>query len=156
MAWPVRRGDERLGRWDPFREIEDAWSRMGSLLGDVVGAGEGRPFGSWTGWAVPVDIEETDEAFVVKVDLPGVRSEDVSLDLRETELHVAGEIQEPEREGQVRRQNRRTGRFDYRITLPGEVNPDAVEATLADGVLTVRLEKAPQALPRRIDVKPGG
>jgi HSP20 family protein len=103
-----------------------------------------------------VDIEETDESFLVKLDLPGVRSEDASVDLRETELHVAGELKEPEREGQVRRQNRRTGRFDYRITLPGEVNPDAVEATLADGVLTVRLEKAPQAQPRRIDVKPGG
>ena len=151
MAWPVRRGEER--RWDPFREIEDAWARMGSLLGDVVGAGEGRPFPSWTGWGVPVDVEETEKAFVVTLDLPGVRREDISLDLRETELHVAGEIREPEREGQVRRQNRRTGRFDYRITLPGEVNPEAVEATLAEGVLTVRLDKAPAAQPRRIEIK---
>ncbi|WP_255649643.1 hypothetical protein [Frankia sp. ArI3] len=45
-----------LGRWDPFREIEEAWSRMGSLLGDVAG-GSGRPLGVLAGAVLPVDIE---------------------------------------------------------------------------------------------------
>ncbi|EIV93443.1 Hsp20/alpha crystallin family protein [Frankia sp. QA3] len=143
-----------LGRWDPFREIEEAWSRMGSLLGDVAG-GSGRPLGVLAGAALPVDIEETDDAYVVELELPGVRREDVSIDLRDNELHVSGEIRERERTGVVRRQSRRVGRFEHRITLPGEVDTEGVSASLADGVLTVSLPKARRSQQRHIEITAG-
>jgi HSP20 family protein len=141
-----------LIRWDPFREIEDAWNRMGSLLGDVVGGAEGRPFGVLPGRAAPVDVEETDDAFVVELDLPGVRREDVSIDLRDDELFVTGESRERERKGTLRRQTRRVGAFEHRIALPGEVDPDSVKATLNDGVLTIQLAKAKRSQPRHIEI----
>jgi HSP20 family protein len=138
-------------RWDPFREIEETWNRMGSLLGDVAG-GAGRPLGVLAGAALPVDVEETDDAFVVELDLPGVRRHDLSIELRERELHVAGEVRQRERTGIVRRSSRRTGAFEHRISLPGDIDPDRVEAALADGVLTVTLPKAHRSQPRHIEI----
>lgn len=154
MNLPTRAGTNRpltTVRWDPFREIEDAWTRMGSLLGDVVG-GEHRPYGVLAGLASAVDVEETDEAFVVELDLPGVRPEDVSVELRNNELFVTGEIKERERGGTMRRQTRRAGHVEQQIALPGDVDPDAVSATLDSGVLTVRLAKARRSQPRRIEI----
>jgi HSP20 family protein len=53
----------------------------------------------------------------------------------------------------VRRQTRRTGRYDYRVTLPGQADAEQIEAKLHDGVLTVRIPKTEQTRPRRIEVK---
>ncbi|MBL7502828.1 Hsp20/alpha crystallin family protein [Frankia sp. CNm7] len=156
MALPTRGDRPMLARWDPFREIEDAWSKMGSLLGDVVsgGAPEGRTFGTLTSMVTPVDVEETDDAFVVELDLPGVAREDVMIDLRDNELVVSGEIRERERTGKLRRQTRRVGRFEHRVTLPGEVDPDSVRATLRDGVLTLQCAKRQVSHPKRIEIEP--
>jgi HSP20 family protein len=154
MTLPARvsQGPARMIRWDPFREIEDAWTRMGSLLGDVVGGTEGRPFGILPGRLAPVDIEETENAFIVELDLPGVRREDVSIDLRDSELFVTGESKERERKGTLRRQTRRVGTFEHRIELPGEVDPESVKATLKDGVLRVELAKAKRSQPKHIEI----
>ncbi|WP_035740263.1 Hsp20/alpha crystallin family protein [Parafrankia elaeagni] len=156
MTQPVRAGASRplpTVRFDPFREIEDAWSRMGSLLGDVVGGGgEHRPYGAMGSRTAAVDIEETDEAFIVELETPGIRADDLSIDLRDNELSISGEIRAREREGTLRRQGRRTGRFEQQITLPGEVNPDTVTAALDCGVLTVRLPKARRSEPHHISI----
>lgn len=153
MTLPVGRGEHAPSRWDPVREIEDTWARMGNLFQNVFGELGTRPFGQWAaGWSTPVDIEETDDAYVVEVDLPGARPEDVSVELTGSDLHVSGEVKEKERGGVLRRQTRRVGRFDYRVTLPGEVNPDGVEASLKEGVLTVRLAKAASSQARRIQI----
>ncbi|WP_018501002.1 Hsp20/alpha crystallin family protein [Parafrankia discariae] len=158
MTNPVRAASGRqlpTIRWDPLREIEDAWTRMGSLLGDVTGGGERRPYGvlaGLAGLAPAVDVEETTDEFVVELELPGARAEDLSIDLRDSELFVTGEIRERERHGTLRRQTRRVGRFEHVILLPGEVDPDEVNASLDDGLLTVRLAKARRSQPRRIEI----
>lgn len=151
MALPARRFQRRLpARWDPFIDLEDVYERMGRLL-------EGTPFGEWgsMGAGTPADLEETDDAFIVTADLPGVKRDDISVDLTDRGVTISGEIKEPERTGVVHRQARRTGRFDYRLTLPGEVDADKVEAKLENGVLTVRLPKAPQAQARKIPITGG-
>ncbi|ABD11544.1 molecular chaperone (small heat shock protein) [Frankia casuarinae] len=157
MTLPVRRGEGlgTLARWDPFREIEDAWTRMGNLLGDVIGGVEGRPARLLGGMVQPVDIEETEDAFVIDLDLPGVRREDISVDLRDNELFVTGEIKERERTGVLRRRSRPVGRFEHRIAVPGDIDPESVHATLADGVLTIRLAKAKRSQPKHIEISTG-
>jgi HSP20 family protein len=100
-----------------------------------------------------VDIEETDDAYVVEADLPGVKRQDVNIELVGNELTVTGEIKERERKGALRRQRRRVGRFEYGVVLPDHVDDDKVEASLSDGVLTVRVPKAERAQRRKIEVK---
>jgi HSP20 family protein len=141
---PMRRHQQQ-----PMTELEDLQEQLGRLFESVwTGVGDGQA------WAPPVDVEETDDAWVIEAELPGVRREDVNVEVRESELLITGEIKERERVGILRRRTRRVGAFEYRVTLPGELNPDAIEATLKDGVLTVRVPKAAQTRPRRIDVKP--
>jgi HSP20 family protein len=104
-------------------------------------------------WTPLVDIEETDNAWIVEAELPGVRRKDVNVEARDSEVVITGEIKERERKGIIRRRTRRTGRFEYRVTLPGRVDADKVEAKVADGVLTVRIPKSEQAGAQRIEVQ---
>jgi len=82
----------------------------------------------------------------------GFQREDVNLELRDNEVRVTGEINQQERKGILRRQTRRVGQFEFTVTLPGEIDPNKVNATLHDGVLTLRLGKAASP-PRRIEAK---
>jgi HSP20 family protein len=105
------------------------------------------------GWSPLVDIEEKDDAYVLEAELPGVAREDVVIELVGNELAISGEVKESERTGVVRHRTRRTGRFEYRVSLPEQVDADKVEAALADGVLTVRAPKSERAQRRTIEVK---
>ena len=154
MAVPVRRRDiphRQMTRWEPFRELEELQERTARLLENP-----------WTGdgmsnvvWLPPVDIEETDDAWIVEAELPGVKRDDVTVELRANELEISGEVKERERTGILRRRTRRVGEFDYRVTLPGAVDTANIEAKLDHGVLTVRIPKPEQARARRIEVGSG-
>jgi HSP20 family protein len=103
-------------------------------------------------WVPLADIEETEDAWVVEAELPGVNKKDINVDVRDSEVVVTGEIKEKERKGLLRRRTRPVGRFEYRVVLPGEVDADAIDASLDDGVLTIRIPKAEKARPRRIEI----
>jgi HSP20 family protein len=100
---------------------------------------------------------ETPDAYVVDIDLPGVSRDDINVEFDGHELLITGELKEKERTGILRRRTRRIGRFEYRAMLPRDANVDenAVEATLDEGVLTVRIPKNEAAKPRRIEVSGG-
>src|SRR5579875_3442625 len=157
----VRRAPSAPERWDPFRELDEVSERMRRLLDEtfagtlatppLAGPGWAGPGWSGLGWSPLVDVEETDDAYIVEADLPGAKPGDVDLVGRE--LTISGEIKERERKGVLRRRTRRSGRFDYRVALPDQVASDRIEATLADGVLTVRVPKTEQAQRRKIEVK---
>ena len=106
-------------------------------------------------WTPAVDVEETDTAYVVEADLPGVKESDVDIELTNNVLSIHGELKERERVGVLRHRTRRTGEFDYRMTLPGDADPEQVTATLADGVLRVEVAKTEAARPRRIEITRG-
>lgn len=103
----------------------------------------------------PVDLEETEDAYTVEADLPGVAREDVSIEVNERELLITGGIKERKRLGRLHRRARPTGRFEYRLRLPGEVNASGAEATLSGGVLSIRLPKSHDAKPKRIEITGG-
>jgi len=144
---PWRR-ESALAEWDPFRELEEMHERMGRLLD--------RTFGDWLsteGWLPMVDVEERDDAWVIEADLPGVERKDVTVELQDNQLSIHGERKERERSGQLRRRTRRTGRFEYRLTLPSGGEGDKVQASMANGVLTVVVPKSSAAQRKRIEVK---
>lgn len=98
------------------------------------------------------DVEERDDSYVLDVELPGVRRDDVSIEVVQGRLTITGERRERHRVGLLRHRTRTTGRFGLELTLPVDVDTDAVTASLDHGVLTVVVPKAVQARRRRIAV----
>lgn len=147
---PTKTSENPPGPWTPVEELErffgslqDQVDRWRSLLDD------GNADGAFTPLA---DIEETDDAFLVEIELAGVKRGDIDLTTAGRRLTVTGERKEKERVGILRRRTRTVGRFRYEITLPGEFDAEEVTAGLEDGVLTVRLPKPETDRPRRITV----
>ncbi|HEY2577049.1 MAG TPA: Hsp20/alpha crystallin family protein [Streptosporangiaceae bacterium] len=147
---PTRRGGQQLTLLDPSREFEDIYDRMGQLLG---AAFSDMPFAQLANapWVPFADLSETDDAYVVRAELPGIGKDQADVQLHDRELIVSGEIKDTEH-GKKRRSSRRTGRFEYRTYLPGDINADQVSAKLSDGILTVTVPKSESAKPRRIEI----
>jgi len=140
---PRRTSPERWRGWprefsDPFAEFAQLWNRM--------------PFGRGgpDAWTPAVETEETNDAYTIRAELPGMKSDDVDIELRGNELRISGEVNE-EKPGRALRH--RHGKFAYRATLPTDADGDQADAQLADGVLTVRLPKTTVAQTRKIEVK---
>jgi HSP20 family protein len=147
---------ERRRTRETLDDVEQVTERMRQLLDETFGRfsiGWPSLMREVGGWSPLVDIEEKDDAYVLEAELPGVAREDVVIELVGNELAIRGEVKESERTGVVRRRTRRTGRFEYRVSLPEQVDADKVEAALADGVLTVRAPKSERAQRRTIEVK---
>ena len=151
MGLPARRSSSPAPeRWGPFRELEELHTRIGQRM-ETGWSGATRGAGAI--WSPLVDIEETDDAWLVEAELPGVKQEDIDVELSDAELTISGELKERERKGILRRRTRRTGQFDYRVTLPGEADAERIEASLQEGVLTVRVPKPERARRRRIEIR---
>src|ERR1700722_5841257 len=149
---PVRRSSGRnLTVVNPFREFEDIYDRMGQLMNLAFGLA---PVDVAEGpWLPLADVSETEDAYAVEVDLPGVNRDQIGIQLQDRELVITGEIPESEQKGRRHRRSRRTGRFEFRTYLPGDVNADGVNAQLSNGVLTVTIPKSQEAQPRQIEIK---
>ena len=104
-----------------------------------------------------VDIEETPEEFVVRVDLPGVAQKDVKVSLMGDTLTIRGErrLESSAKEGSHHRLERVHGTFERSFTLGTPVRSDTVKAQYRDGVLEVRVPKAEEARMRQIDIQVG-
>lgn len=148
MTLPARRSVGQADRWNPLHDFEDLYQQVDRLAQSALGtASDGRP------WLPAGDVSETDDAYVVEIELPGVRREDVDIELYGSELVITGELKERERKGLLRRRTRRVGEFEYRVTLPSDIRVDGVEASLDSGVLTVRVPKMAAAKPNKIKIR---
>ncbi|GAA0641624.1 Hsp20/alpha crystallin family protein [Streptomyces thermocarboxydovorans] len=154
MTMPVRRSPggvirERPLGWarNPLMEFDQLLNEMSGLLESTVGGTA--PARAWTPMA---DVTESDDAFHVEIELPGVKSEDVDVEASSQELVVSGEIKEKERKGVLRRSTRRSGAFEYRWRLPVEADTEKITAQMTDGVLTITVPKAEVARPRHIEI----
>ena len=98
------------------------------------------------------DIEETDDAYLVEIELAGINRSDVDITTTGRRLTVTGERKEKQRVGVLRRKRRTVGEFRYDVELPADFDIDNVTAGLQDGVLSVRLPKTAADQPRRIPI----
>jgi HSP20 family protein len=146
MTLPTTRSVSPQRRWDPLQDFEDLYAQMGRLVPAALRLSETTP------WVPAADVSETDDAYIVEVELPGVKREDIGIEVFGNELTISGEVKERERVGLLRRRARRVGEFEYRASLPRDVDADNIEATLSEGVLTVRVPKGRRAKPRRIEI----
>ena len=152
---PERRSTTQPQRWEPLSELEQMTQRMRRMLDQTFGGFDWPSplITEGAGWSPLVDIEEQDDAYALEVELPGVKREDVNIEVVGNELSITGEIKEKERTGALRRRTRRTGRFEYRVRLPEQVDAGKVEASLDQGVLTVRVPKSKRAQRQKIEIK---
>ena len=108
-------------------------------------------------WVPPMDLMEADDHFVLRADLPGLGEDDVSIEIRDNTLTIAGERKSEfeQKERGWYRVERSTGAFSRSLTLPEGVDPDAVTAEFDKGVLEVRIPKPEERKPRRVQIKAG-
>src|SRR4029453_2756459 len=109
-------------------------------------------------WAPALDIAEGTDAYLVTVELPGVKLDDLEITVEDGLLTIQGERQftSESSEEHSPRVERSFGAFRRSITLPAQVMADEVEASMEDGVLTILVPKAEEAKAKRIQVNPGG
>jgi len=138
-----------LERWRPFREFGDFPSRVSRMMEEAFG--EARP----SLLAPKVDITESDDEYAVAAELPGVKKDDLTLEIEEGVLTIRGEKKEErdEKKEKGRRLERYYGAFSRSFSLPSDANADKVEASFTDGVLTVSIPKKPEAKPAQVAIK---
>ena len=98
------------------------------------------------GWNPSVDLYETDEALILEADLPGVKAEDVKVEVENSDLILQGRrsLEQSHSDGHFHTMERSSGHFVRRLHLPETVNRDAIQAEFHDGVLRVILPKTEQ------------
>jgi HSP20 family protein len=107
-----------------------------------------------SGWTPALDVSEDKDNVYVRVEVPGMRKEDIEVSLHNGSVSISGERKSEEKfkDAEVYRSERFFGRFQRSVTLPTPVAADKVKAQYKDGVLTVTLPKTEEAKPKHIDV----
>ncbi len=139
----------------PFAELQREMNRVF----DSVFGRHFRPVGRLRSGYVypPTNVRETDDAYTVACEVPGLEMADLEVYVTGDQLTVSGTRTNtiPEEGVTLHRHERDTGRFSRAVTLPGPLDSARTEATLAEGVLTVRIPKTEEAKPKRVEVHLG-
>jgi len=135
-------------RWAPnssfgdlFQEVEQLFQPLSELSRGSVGAYQ------------PIDLSETDDAVVLQMAVPGVRTEDLDISIEGRQVTIRGALREDDADGRrywLRGMLR--GDFSRTVTVPSGIDADAIEASVEQGVLTLKMPKAPEAMARKIAV----
>ncbi len=145
-----------LIRWDPFREMSALQERMNRLFSDVRAQAPVRGEEIVQGaWIPAVDIFETNEAIVLKAELPGITAQDISVEVKDNTLTLKGEkkFEKEVKEENYHRVERSHGSFQRAFTLPGTIHQEKVKAKFKDGILEITLPKVEEAKPKQVKVE---
>jgi HSP20 family protein len=140
----------------PYRTTSDPFDR---LFDSLWGASGGGSRGGSLMRAPETDVVETEREIRVVTEMPGLKPEDVEVDVENNVLTIRGEKREERGEGEGGKYHlaeRRYGTFARSFVLPRDVDADRIEAAFDQGVLTVRIPKSEKAQRRRIQVGGGG
>jgi HSP20 family protein len=143
-------------RWSPIRELADVHGSLSSILGPSPRSETSteKAVLAEPDWVPLVDIAENDGGYLLKIEIPGVREDDVSVTLKNRYLTVTGELKTEVGEGvRYLRMERASGTFSRAFHLAETVDPDSVEARLSQGVLEIHVAKSDVAKPRVIPLK---
>lgn len=140
-------------RWDPFREISTLRDEVDRLFDAFFGKQMERMREEL--WAPAINVEETENEFIVKAELPGLKKEDIKLSLTEDGLVIFGERKfEKEEKGKTyHRIEMNYGKFERSVRFPVEVIPDKAKATYKDGILTVTVPKSEKSKAKEIEIE---
>lgn len=143
----------QLTRRTPNRTLRDLQREVDSIFDQFFGRGGDEDTSAV--WAPRTDLSETDKAFRIRLDVPGMTKEDITINLQNNTLTVSGErSSEREEEGEEYVRVERTfGTFHRTFTLPDAVDPENVEAAYEDGVLTINVPKTEESTRRQIEIQ---
>jgi len=144
-----------LIRWEPVTELNTIQNEMNRLFNTFFD--QPQPAGRGGGerrWIPPMDLVEATDHYVVRADLPGVREDDVTVQLEDNVLTIAGQRapEHHQQEGYYRLE-RAFGAFSRSLTLPDGIDPDHVQARFDHGVLEVTVPKPEQKKPRQVQIQ---
>ena len=142
-------------KWDPFRDVAVLQDRINRIFNESFG--RSRDLDDEVGlydWRPPVDIYETVAGIVLKVELPGVNKDDVSVEVKDNLLTLKGErLLDPEiKDEHYYRKERNFGKFNRSFSLQEPLKPDLIKASFKDGVLTVEIPRPEEEKPKQVTV----
>lgn len=145
-----------LATWPTFGRLTDLREEIDRLFESPL-AELTRTSQLLSGWTPALDVYEDKDNLFVRVELPGMKKEDIDLSLHDGSLSISGERKSEDKheDAEVYRSERFFGRFQRTVTLPTPVAVDKVKAQYNDGILTVTLPKTEEAKPKHIDVHVG-
>lgn len=141
--------------WSPFRHLSLLRDEIDRLFDSPLNALTSNSQQFLNGWLPTLDVYEDRDHLVLKAELPGMKKEDINIQLHGDVLTLSGERKEEEvfDKAETYRAERFLGKFQRSLTLPVSVDASKVQASYKDGILTVTLPKAEEAKPKQIEVK---
>jgi len=154
MAMERRRPFGTVDRWEPFRNLVDIQGEVNRLFDSFAGRPMAGAQASGRPWLPSVDMYETKDDLVLKVEVPGVREKDVAVSITGDLLTIRGERRwdDQSKDQKFLHVERVYGQFERLIQLPMAVQADRVKATYRDGLLEITLPKAEELKPRDIKI----
>ncbi len=142
-------------RWDPFNDLVSIQDELHRLFGRTFTEAWPTHRSARGSWMPALDVFETEDRVVAKMDLPGIDPDDVEVSMEDSTLTVSGtrELSSEVEEDDYHRIERRFGSFTRSIVLPQTADAEKVEATFDKGVLTIEVGKTQKTKPTRIQVK---
>ena len=143
--------NQMLSPFTPFREMLTLREAMDRLFDESFVRGAT----SANGYGLALDVQQDNDNYVVRANVPGLRPEDLQIEVVDNTVTVRGEVKSERKEEKDNYllQERRYGQFSRSISLPTSVNAARAEATIEQGVLTLRVPKAEEAKPKAITIK---
>ena len=141
-----------LTRWDPFRDLEALRENVNKLFQESMTTR--REHAPVRTWAPVVDVIEDDEKIIVRAELPGMKKEDIDIEMTGDTLTIRGErkIENEEKKDNYVRMERAYGKFQRSFTIGVPVKANEVKAGYKDGILEVTIPKAEEVKPKKVEV----
>lgn len=140
-------------RWTPANTYFAAREPLFKFIDSVLSDAQGEEIAART-WVPPVDVQETEEAYKLYAELPGLQKDDIQITLENNVLRLSGErkFERDVKKENFQRIERTYGTFTRSFTLPTQVNAESVQAVFNNGVLTISVPKREEAKPRTIAI----
>lgn len=140
--------------WSGFDRLSNLRDELDSLFELPLWSNFGRQSQLFSGWSPALDLYQNSDNVIARIELPGMRKEDIDISLQDGMLTISGERKSETAEGEkAERTERYVGKFRRSVSLPTMVDSNKVSASYRDGILTVTLPKAEEAKPKQIKVE---
>ena len=141
-----------LVRWNPYRELMNVHEQLNRLFEEPGGQTSDSSYG---GWFPAIDLREEEKRFVIEADLPGVKKDDIQIEVENNVLTLRGErkFEHESKKENFHRIERAYGKFMRSFTLPSRIDASQITASQNGGILEIVIPKAKESLPQKIEIK---